>query len=79
MAEAGVVVDHHTGILDMLEHVRFGADRLVARRLAEAFGTEYLLSDDPVATIAAASGLFELRSDVHVGDHVKADETLGAV
>ena len=150
VAEADVVVDLHTGTPDMLEHVRFGADRSEARRLAEAFGTEYILSDDPAddetpsgtfraaaaregipaltaelgnsrqiahesvetgfegvsnvlrevgvlntrpspspdqirlrddpdATVATASGLFELRPDVHVGDHVDAGETLGTV
>jgi len=148
---ADAVVDLHTGTPDMLEHVRFGVDRPGARRLAEAFGTEYLLTDDPDAddgppggtfraaaaregipaitaelgnsrqvdaaavetgvagvrnalrevdvldgnpapapdqtllsdesemTVTAASGLFEPRPDIDVGDTVEAGEELGHV
>ncbi|PSP60782.1 serine protease [Halobacteriales archaeon QH_8_67_36] len=149
VTEADAVVDLHTGTPDMLEHVRYRADRPAARRLGEAFGTEYLLTDDPDdetpsgtfraaaaregipaitaelansrqiapeavtvgvegilnvlrevdvlngqptpspnqtrlhddpdATFATASGLFELRPDVRVGDHIEAGEELGSV
>ncbi|WP_276273222.1 succinylglutamate desuccinylase/aspartoacylase family protein [Haloarcula litorea] len=146
---ADAAVDLHTGTADMLEHVRFRTDDSTARRLGEAFGTEYLLTDapdgdddsgtfraaaaragipaitaelansrrvahsavetgvegvrnvlrevgvldgrptpapdrtrlrdDPDATVATASGLFEPRPDVAVGDRVAAGEELGAV
>ena len=150
VVEADAVVDLHTGTADMLEHVRFRAERPAASRLGEAFGTEYLLTDnpeedgtpsgtfraaaasegipaitaelansrqiapeavtvgvegilnvlrevdvldtqptpppdqirlydDPEATVATASGLFELRPDISVGDYVEAGEELGAV
>jgi len=150
VAEADAAVDLHTGTADMLEHVRFRADRPAARRLGEAFGTDYLLSDDPEddgtpsgtfraaaaregipaitaelansrqiapeavtvgvegildvlrevdvlqgrpthspdqtrlydgpdATVATASGLFELHPDIGVGDHVEDGDELGAV
>lgn len=46
-AEADAVVDLHTGTADMAEHVRVRADRPAARRLGEAFGTDYLLTDTP--------------------------------
>lgn len=148
--EADAVVDLHTGTPDMLEHVRFSADRPAARRLAKAFGTEYLLTDDPEnegtasgtfraaaarkgipaitaelansrqvapeavtlgvegildvlrevdvldppptptpdqthlrddpdTTYATASGLFELRDDIRIGDDIEAGERLGTV
>lgn len=150
VVEADAVVDLHTGTPDMLKHVRFNADRPAARRLGEAFGTEYLLTDNPEedgtpsgtfraaaaregipaitaelvnsrqiapeavtagvegllnvlreidvlnarptpspeqihlhddldATVATVSGLFELRPELQVGDHVEAGEELGAV
>ncbi|MDS0279588.1 succinylglutamate desuccinylase/aspartoacylase family protein [Halomicroarcula sp. S1AR25-4] len=37
------------------------------------------LRNDGATTVAAESGLFELRPDLGVGDHVEAGETLGAV
>ncbi|WP_144905404.1 succinylglutamate desuccinylase/aspartoacylase family protein [Halobellus captivus] len=148
---ADAAVDLHTGMPQMLEHVRFSRSDEVARALAEAFGTDYLLADDdpihgddftgkfrlaaaqagvpaitaelsnsrtvarpavksgvdgvwnvlreldvvdePVETgatpqlladdvprvVAETSGLFELRSDLGVGDEIDADEPLGAV
>jgi len=148
---ADAVVDLHTGSADMLEHVRFRAGRTAARRLSEAFGTEYTLTDCPEAddetatktfraaatrvgipaitaelgnsrtvapeavtngvdglfdvlravdalqapltqspdqtrlsdapemTVAAASGLFEPHPGIQVGDHIEANEELGAV
>ena len=46
---ADAAIDLHTGMPEMLEHVRFGADDDDARAIAEAFGTEFLLADtDPV-------------------------------
>ena len=46
---ADAAVDLHTGMPEMLEHVRFGADDPEGRALATAFGTEFLLADtDPV-------------------------------
>jgi predicted deacylase len=41
-------VDLHTGTADMLEHVRFDADRAAAADLAAAFGADYLLAEAPV-------------------------------
>ncbi|MDS0280705.1 succinylglutamate desuccinylase/aspartoacylase family protein [Haloarcula onubensis] len=149
VVEADAVVDLHTGTADMLEHVRFGTERPAARRLGEAFGTEYLLTDDadadgrrgtfraaaaresipaitaelansrqvapaavetgvegvldvlrevdalearptpspdqtllrddPDSTTAGASGLFEPRPGIGVGDYIEAGEELGAV
>ena len=150
---ADAAVDLHTGMPEMLEHVRFGADDDDARALAEAFGTEFLLADtdtdagrgddfagkfrvaaaatgvpaitaelsnsrtvqrpaveagvegvwnvlrelgvvaEPTAptaerrllhddaprVIAGASGLFELRADLGVGDEVAEGESLGGV
>ena len=144
-------VDLHTGMPEMLEHVRFGAADDDARALGEAFGTEFLLADtdvgggddfagkfrvaaaaagvpaitaelsnsrtvqrpavetgvegvwnvlrelgvvaEPTAAtpeqrllhddaprvIAGASGLFELRADLGVGDEVAEGEALGGV
>jgi len=46
VTDADAVVDLHTGTADMLEHVRVRADQSEARRLGEAFGTDYLLADD---------------------------------
>ena len=57
VAETDAVIDLHTGTPDMLEHVRFSTDRPAARRLAAAFGTEYLLTDDP-ENEGTASGTF---------------------
>ncbi|WP_246989409.1 succinylglutamate desuccinylase/aspartoacylase family protein [Halorientalis marina] len=45
VTDADAVVDLHTGTADMLEHVRYAADDGVARSIARAFGTEYLLAD----------------------------------
>ena len=46
---ADAAIDLHTGMPEMLEHVRFGADDADARAIASAFGTEFLLADtDPV-------------------------------
>ena len=153
--ESDAAVDLHTGMPEMLEHVRFSRADDDARALAEAFGTEVLLADDdavgddavddefsgkfrlaaaqagvPAITaelsnsrtvtrsavqsgvdgvlnvlrrldvldgprastpdqqllrddaprvVAEESGLFELRSDLGVGDEVSAGEELGAV
>ncbi|SFR65380.1 succinylglutamate desuccinylase/aspartoacylase family protein [Halogeometricum limi] len=44
-ADADAVVDLHTGTPDMLEHARYREGDDDARRLAEAFGTAYLLTD----------------------------------
>lgn len=38
-----------------------------------------LLRDDRETTVAAAPGLFELRPDVRVGDHLRAGEELGTI
>lgn len=46
VAEADAVVDLHTGSPDMLEHVRYLAGDDEARRLATAFGTDYVLGDE---------------------------------
>jgi predicted deacylase len=145
------VVDLHTGTPEMLEHVRVRAGRPAAKRLGEAFGTDFLLTDDestdedgfsgtfraaaaregipaltaelansgrvahaavetgvegilnvlrelglldgrptpspgqtvlrdaPEATTAAASGLFEPRPGVGVGDRIEAGEEIGTV
>jgi len=148
--ESDAAVDLHTGMPEMLEHVRFGLGDDDARALAEAFGTEFLLADDdaveddfagkfrlaaaqagvPAITaelsnsrtvtrsavqsgvegvwnvlreldvvdeavsrtpdqrllrddaprvVVETSGLFELRSDLAVGDEVAEGETLGSV
>jgi predicted deacylase len=153
--ESDAAVDLHTGMPEMLEHVRFSRSDDEARALAEAFGTAFLLADDdavegdavsdgfagkfrlaaaqagvPAITaelsnsrtvarsavrsgvegvwnvfreldvvdervnrttdqrllrddaprvVAEESGLFELRSDLGVGDEVSAGEELGAV
>jgi predicted deacylase len=46
---ADAAIDLHTGMPEMLEHVRFRANDDDARSIAEAFGTEALLADtDPV-------------------------------
>ncbi len=46
---ADAAVDLHTGMPEMLEHVRFRANDADARAIAEAFGTDVLLADtDPV-------------------------------
>lgn len=42
---ADVAVDLHTGMPEMLEHVRFRESDPEARALAKAFGTEFLLAD----------------------------------
>ena len=148
---ADAAIDLHTGMPEMLEHVRFRAGDDDARSIAVAFGTETLLADsdptggedfagkfrlaaagagvptitaelsnsrtvqrsaveagvegvwnvlrergvvaeppEPTAeqrllrddaprTIAQASGLFELRSDLAVGDRVAEGEDLGGV
>jgi predicted deacylase len=148
---ADAAVDLHTGMPEMLEHVRFRADDDDARALASAFGTEVLLADsdsidgddfsgkfrlaaaragvpaitaelsnsrtvrqpavdtgvegvrnvlrelgslpaapesppeqqllqdDAPRVTADTSGLFELRSDLGVGDEVEAEQELGAV
>jgi len=46
---ADAAVDLHTGMPEMLEHVRFGAGDDDARAIAEAFGTEVLLADTDTA------------------------------
>jgi predicted deacylase len=47
--DADAAVDLHTGMPEMLEHVRFRGGDHDARAIAEAFGTEVLLADtDPV-------------------------------
>ncbi|WP_254280530.1 succinylglutamate desuccinylase/aspartoacylase family protein [Haloarcula marina] len=152
VSEADAAVDLHTGTADMLEHVRVCRDHPEARRLGEAFGTAYLLTDElettgedsfsgtfraaaahegipavtaelansrrvahaavetgtdgvqnvlrtvgvlpdeptdspdqtllhdePDATRASASGLFEPRPEVRVGDHVEAGAELGDI
>ncbi len=148
VSTADVIVDLHTGTADMLEHVRVTAGDAEARGLAEVFGTEYLLvddpedtpggklrtaaaeaeipaiavelsnsrqvshdavasgvegvrnllrelgvlagsadpppgrtvlRDDPERTAAQASGLFELRPDVEVGDYLDAGSELGTI
>ncbi len=43
--QADAVVDLHTGSPDMLSHVVFMEDHAESRRLAEAFGTDLLLSE----------------------------------
>ena len=50
VSAADAIVDLHTGTADMLEHVRVTEGDPDARRLAEVFGTEYLLVDDPEDT-----------------------------
>ncbi|MFB6091128.1 MAG: succinylglutamate desuccinylase/aspartoacylase family protein [Halobellus sp.] len=46
VASADVAVDLHTGMPEMLEHVRFRESDPDARALAEAFGTAFLLADE---------------------------------
>ncbi|MBB6646674.1 succinylglutamate desuccinylase/aspartoacylase family protein [Halobellus ruber] len=46
---ADAAVDLHTGMPEMLEHVRFDANDDDARAIAEAFGTGFLLSDTDTA------------------------------
>ena len=59
---ADAAVDLHTGMPEMLEHVRFRADDADARAIAEAFGTEFLLADtDPVGNDDVA-GKFRLAA-----------------
>ncbi|WP_435183665.1 succinylglutamate desuccinylase/aspartoacylase family protein [Halobellus sp. EA9] len=49
VSTADAAVDLHTGMPEMLEHVRFRESDPAARSLAEAFGTEFLLADeDPI-------------------------------
>jgi len=45
VTDADAVVDLHTGLADMLEHVRYQEEDREARRLATAFRTEYLIVD----------------------------------
>ncbi|KAA9395904.1 serine protease [Haloarcula sp. CBA1130] len=45
VTDADAAVDLHTGTADMLEHVRCRAGDPAAKRLAEAFGTAYRLTD----------------------------------
>ena len=47
VSAADAIVDLHTGTADMLEHVRVTGGDPEARGLAEVFGTEFLLVDDP--------------------------------
>jgi len=42
---ADAVIDLHTGLAAMIEHVRYQEGQAEARRLASAFGTEYLIVD----------------------------------
>jgi len=60
VTDADAAIDLHTGTADMLEHVRLGADRADARRLGEAFGTDYLLTDDESSD--ADSGKFRIAA-----------------
>lgn len=46
VADADVALDLHTGTADMLEHVRVQTGEREAMRLAEAFGTPYLVLDE---------------------------------
>ncbi|MDT3435885.1 succinylglutamate desuccinylase/aspartoacylase family protein [Haloarcula sp. 1CSR25-25] len=45
VTDADAAVDLHTGTADMLEHVRCRAGDPAAKRLAQAFGTSYRLTD----------------------------------
>jgi len=59
VTDADAVVDLHTGLADMLEHVRYQEEDREARRLATAFGTEYLIVDrDGTPEDSAFSGKF---------------------
>lgn len=59
VTDADAAVDLHTGTADMLEHVRYHASQEDARRLAEAFGTEYCLVDTgDIATEEPFDGTF---------------------
>lgn len=59
VTDADAVVDLHTGLADMLEHVRYQEEDREARRLATAFGTEYLIVDrDETPGDSAFSGKF---------------------
>lgn len=60
---ADAAVDLHTGTADMLEHVRYTRGKDPDRRLAAAFGTDYLLADrdesaDEASDAAAEKGTF---------------------
>ncbi|MFD1599375.1 succinylglutamate desuccinylase/aspartoacylase family protein [Halobellus rarus] len=60
--ESDAAVDLHTGMPEMLEHVRFGLGDDDARALAEAFGTEFLLGDDDAVDDDAFAGKFRLAA-----------------
>jgi len=60
--ESDAAVDLHTGMPQMLEHVRFSRDDDDARALAEAFGTEYLLADDDLVDGDDFTGKFRLAA-----------------
>ncbi|WP_336023682.1 succinylglutamate desuccinylase/aspartoacylase family protein [Halobellus salinisoli] len=60
--ESDAAVDLHTGMPEMLEHVRFSRGDDDARALAAAFGTEYLLADDDLVDDDEFSGKFRLAA-----------------
>ena len=54
-SEADAMIDLHTGTPETLPHVRHVAGREAARELAEAFGTEFILTDTRPETEAEST------------------------